>query len=191
MLPHPGSHFYQLKQPTTTAHGPRHSFRPLLPPSHSASCPSSSRTIHPSPIVDLYTCLIIHALTIYSRGPQWIAGIQFYLTQFIFLLLFFSTNYLPTFKNGEVKWSEVKSLSRVRLFATPWTIAYQAPPSMGFSRQECWSGLPFPSPKYWSNRPQTLLFPPNKLQASQEPPGLVYKPVYTIASAIILWNIIK
>ena len=42
--------------------------------------------------------------------------------------------------------TEVKSLSRVRLFATPWTIAYQAPPSMGFSRQEYWSGLPFPSP---------------------------------------------
>ena len=42
--------------------------------------------------------------------------------------------------------SEVKSLSRVRLFATPWTVAYQAPPSMGFSRQECWSGLPLPSP---------------------------------------------
>ena len=41
---------------------------------------------------------------------------------------------------------EVKSLSRVQLFATPWTVAYQAPPSMGFSRQECWSGLPFPSP---------------------------------------------
>ena len=40
----------------------------------------------------------------------------------------------------------VKSLSRVRLFATPWTVAYQAPPSMGFSRQEYWSGLPFPSP---------------------------------------------
>ena len=38
--------------------------------------------------------------------------------------------------------SEVKSLSRVRLFVTPWTVAYQAPPSMGFSRQECWSGLP-------------------------------------------------
>ena len=41
---------------------------------------------------------------------------------------------------------KVKSLSRVRLFATPWIVAYQAPPSMGFSRQECWSGLPFPSP---------------------------------------------
>ena len=42
--------------------------------------------------------------------------------------------------------SEVKLLSRVRLFATPWTVAYQAPWSMGFSRQEYWSGLPFPSP---------------------------------------------
>ena len=41
---------------------------------------------------------------------------------------------------------KVKSLSRVRLFLTPWTVTYQAPPSMGFSRQECWSGLPFPSP---------------------------------------------
>ena len=41
----------------------------------------------------------------------------------------------------------VKSLSRVQLFATPWTIAYQAPPSMRFSRQEYWSGLPFPSPE--------------------------------------------
>ena len=39
-----------------------------------------------------------------------------------------------------------KSLSRVRLLATPWTAAYQAPPSMGFSRQEYWSGVPSPSP---------------------------------------------
>ena len=41
---------------------------------------------------------------------------------------------------------KVKSLSCVQLFATPWTVAYQASPSMGFSRQECWSGLPFPFP---------------------------------------------
>ena len=40
----------------------------------------------------------------------------------------------------------VKLLSHVRLFATPWTVAPQAPLSMGFSRQEYWSGLPFPSP---------------------------------------------
>ena len=45
------------------------------------------------------------------------------------------------------KWKvKVKSLIRVRLLATPWTAAYQAPPSMGFSRQECWSGVPLPSP---------------------------------------------
>ena len=45
------------------------------------------------------------------------------------------------------KWKvKMKSLSRVRLSATPWTAAYQAPPSMGFSRQEYWSGVPLPSP---------------------------------------------
>ena len=44
------------------------------------------------------------------------------------------------------KWKvKGKSLSHVRLFETPWTAAYQAPPSLGFSRQEHWSGLPFPS----------------------------------------------
>ena len=41
---------------------------------------------------------------------------------------------------------KVKSFSRVRLFVTPWTVAYQAPQSMEFSRQEYWSGLLFPSP---------------------------------------------
>ena len=40
----------------------------------------------------------------------------------------------------------MKLLSRVRLFEIPWTVAYQAPLSMGFSRQEYWSGVPFPSP---------------------------------------------
>ena len=45
------------------------------------------------------------------------------------------------------KWKvKVKSLSRVQVFTTPWTAAYQAPPSMGFSRQECWSRVPLPSP---------------------------------------------
>ena len=41
---------------------------------------------------------------------------------------------------------KVKSLSCVRLFASPWTVAYQAPLSMGYSRQEYWNGLPFPPP---------------------------------------------
>ena len=52
------------------------------------------------------------------------------------------------------EWKKVKSLSRVRLFATPWTVAYQAPPSMGFSRREYWSGSPFPSPGDGSSRPR-------------------------------------
>ena len=45
-----------------------------------------------------------------------------------------------------LKKMKMKVLSHVRLFATPWTVAYQASPSMEFSRQEYWSGLPFPSP---------------------------------------------
>ena len=45
-----------------------------------------------------------------------------------------------------IKSQKVKSLSRVQLFVAPWTVAYQAPLSMGLSMQEYWSGLPFPSP---------------------------------------------
>ena len=52
--------------------------------------------------------------------------------------------YNDIFKRERVK---VKSLSCVQLFVTPWMVAYQAPPSMAFSRQEYWSGLPFPSPE--------------------------------------------
>ena len=51
-------------------------------------------------------------------------------------------------KEGNVNVNvNVKPLSRVRLFVTTWTVAYQSPVSMGFSRQEYWSGLPFPSPE--------------------------------------------
>ena len=50
------------------------------------------------------------------------------------------------------KWKvKVKSLSRVRLLATPWTAAYQTPPSTGFSRQEYWSGVPLPFPIEWKS----------------------------------------
>ena len=57
------------------------------------------------------------------------------------------------------KWKvKVKSLSRIRLLATPWTAAYQAPPSMGFSRQEYWSGVPLPSPTLWLLVRYTLSF---------------------------------
>ena len=47
---------------------------------------------------------------------------------------------------GRIVWKEVKLLSCVQLFVIPWTVACQTPQSMGFSRQEYWSGLPFPSP---------------------------------------------
>ena len=53
--------------------------------------------------------------------------------------------YFNTFAMMWWKWKR-QSLSRVQLFATPWTVAHQAPLSMGFTRQEYWSGLPFPSP---------------------------------------------
>ena len=50
--------------------------------------------------------------------------------------------------------SKMKSLSHVRLLATPWTADHQAPPSMGFSRQEYWSGVPLPSLVYIQGGPQ-------------------------------------
>ena len=66
------------------------------------------------------------------------------------------------------KWKvKVKSLSRVQLVATPWTAAYQAPPSMGFSRQEYWNGLPLPSP--------FIIGDWNAKVGSQETPGVTGK----------------
>ena len=67
----------------------------------------------------------------------------------------------------------MKSLSCVRPSVTPWTAAFQAPPSMRFSRQECWSGLPFPSP---GDLPNPGIEPGSPaLQADalpSEPPGM-------------------
>ena len=69
---------------------------------------------------------------------------------------------------------KVKSLSPVRLFGTPWTVAYQAPPSVGFSRQEYWSGLPFPSPGDLPNPGIEPRSPPLLADAlPSEPPGEV------------------
>ena len=66
----------------------------------------------------------------------------------------------------------VKSLSRVRLYVTPWTVAYQAPLSMGFSRQEYWSGLPFSSPRDLPNPGIKPGFPALEADAlTSEPPG--------------------
>ena len=73
---------------------------------------------------------------------------------------------------------KVKSHSRVRFFATPWTVAYQVPPSMEFFKQEYWSGLPFPSPR---DLPDPAIKPRSpELQADAlppEPPGKPGSPV--------------
>ena len=69
---------------------------------------------------------------------------------------------------------KMKPLSRVQLFGTPWTVAYEALPSMGFSRQEYWSGLPFPSPGDLPN-PGTEPRSP-ALQADASPSELPRKP---------------
>ena len=67
---------------------------------------------------------------------------------------------------------KVKPLRRVQLFVTPWTAAYQAPPSMGFSRQEYWSGVPFPSPRDFPDPGIEPRFPTLQVDAlPSEPPG--------------------
>ena len=86
----------------------------------------------------------------------------------------FCVNSLKTYDNFAHSWSEVevKLLNWVRLFATPWPVAYQAPQSMEFSREEYWSGLPFPSP---GDLPNPGIEPgSHALQADalpSEPPG--------------------
>ena len=69
------------------------------------------------------------------------------------------------------KWKvKVKSLSHVWLLATPWTAAYQAPPSIGFSRQEYWSGVPLPSPKWGRGDPkaQNRFFTPTLSRITEQ-----------------------
>ena len=67
---------------------------------------------------------------------------------------------------------KVKSLSLVRLFATPWTAAHQAPPSVGFSRQEYWGGVPLPSPGDLPNSGIELGSPTLQVDAlPSKPPG--------------------
>ena len=72
------------------------------------------------------------------------------------------------------KWNmKVNSLNCVQLLTTPWTTAYQAPPSMGFSRQEYWSGVPLPSPSL-------RLAPPNKLNLLRwEQTEIIYSACYS------------
>ena len=74
--------------------------------------------------------------------------------------------------DNKVKERKVKSLSHVQNFVTPWTVAYQAPLSMGLSRQGYWSGLPFPSPEDLPDpgiEPRSPILQPDALLS--EPPG--------------------
>ena len=68
-------------------------------------------------------------------------------------------------------------VSRVRLFATPWTVARQAPPSMGFSRQDCWSGVPLPSP---GDLPDPGIKPMSPVSPALQVDSLLAKQRYSI-----------
>ena len=106
-------------------------------------------------LMDGSLCQTLHC----SNWPFW--GFLFLFTQ-CFLAEVYSSD-------TKVK---VKSLSHVRLFLTPWTVAYQVPPSVGFSRQEYWSGLPFPSPGDLPNpgiEPRSPVLQTDSLPS--EPPG--------------------
>ena len=98
------------------------------------------------------------------------------------------------------KWSEVKWLSRVWLFATPWTVACRAALSMGFSRQEYWSGLPFPPPGIFPTQGSNWGLPHCRQMLYPEPPGKHVQPdyeekkytanfrVYLYTVLIVWWN---
>ena len=87
---------------------------------------------------------------------------------------------------------KVKWFSRVRLFATPWTVAHQAPPSMGFSRQEYWSGLPFPSPGDLPDpgiKPRSPTLEADTL--TSEPPGKPQCAIISFSQTITSQHIFK
>ena len=119
---------------------------PLVPPAAAAaakslqSCPTLCDPIEGSPPGSTIPGIL------QARTPEWVA---------------------ISFPNAQKRKVKVKSLSRVRLLVTPWTAAHQAPPSMGFSKQEYWSGVPLPPP----------LVPPGKPQMSK----LLFVTPWTIA----------
>ena len=95
------------------------------------------------------------------------------------------------------KFSSVQSLSLVRLFATPWTVARQAPLTMGFSRQEYWCGWPFPSPGDLPDpgiKPTSPAFPASAGGFfTTEPPGkpYIYICIYLLFQILSLYRVLK
>ena len=108
----------------------------------------NSSTGIPSPPLALFVVMLCKAhLTSHSR----MSGFRCVITPlWLSILVISKTIIIPSQYKCKILSAivkvKVKSLSHVQLFATPWSVPYQAPPSMGFSRQEHWSGLPFPSP---------------------------------------------
>ena len=102
----------------------------------------------------------------------------------LFLYSSQNSNHFYCFLSLRLYQVKVKLLSHVQLFATPWTVAYQAPPSMGFSRQESWSGLPFPSPGDLPDpgiEPRSLALQADALLS--EPPGKLIPKSWAIPKA--------
>ena len=134
------------------AHESQHTRPPCPSPTprvYSNSCPSS-QWYHPaisSSVVPFFSC------------PQSLLALGSFPTSQLFawggqnIGVSASASVLPVnTQDWSLGWTgchvKVKSLSRVRLFVTPWTVIYRGPLSMGFSRQEYWIGLPFPSPSH-------------------------------------------
>ena len=83
-------------------------------------------------------------VNIHYNGGRYLE-MHFVLMPFRFVCVLVHSAVFRFISKDTMKFCEVKWLSHVQLSATPWTVAYQAPLSMEFSRQEYWSGLPFPS----------------------------------------------
>ena len=115
---------------------PEQNLDPLFSYSSFTSAAAKSLQLCPTPCNPMYCSLpgfCVHGI-LQARTLEWVA---------------------ISFSNAW-KWKvKVKSLNRVQLLA--WTAAYQAPPSMGFSRQQYWSGVPLPSPSFTSKKPQTII----------------------------------
>ena len=110
-----------------------------------------------------------------------VATRKFSITTFVALITFLLDIDLHVNDSNHYWKVKMKSLSHVRLFVTLWTVAHQAPLSMGFSRQEYWSGLPFPSPGYLPDPGMEPRSPTLQAHAlTSEPPGnLSYAPTIT------------
>ena len=132
-----------VPHPKPSSHVPPHPIPQDLPSALDLSALSHAsnldwRSISHMVICMFQCCLSNHPTLAFSHTPKVCS---------LHLCLFCCLTYrviINIFLNS--MWSEMKLLSHVWLFVTPWTVAYQAPPSMEFSRQEYWSGLPCPSP---------------------------------------------